>query len=566
MNAADWIVDYFIKLGTTDAFGIPGAVFLDLLYAMEKRRPEFTPHLVYHEQGGAFAASGYAQTSGKLGVAYGTRGPGFTNMVTGIADAYYDSIPVLFLTAHSAEMLHPDMRILNNQEIDTVSIVKNITKFAARINTLEELKAGLKKACSQALTGRKGPVFLDICSKLFSQELAIQIEDTNTDCINIKTQHDIDLLEAIKAIKKNLLEAKQPVILIGNGLRNKNDIKSLSLLAEKNHIPVLSSRTAHDILPFSPMFYGHIGSHATRYSNFILSKSDLIITLGNRLAFPITSKSFKPLVEKTHFIRIDIDSAEFKREVPNTECYKVDLHDLLMDLSALDLNYKDFKLWIKKCNVLKEKLLQFDKNEVVEKLMIIMSKTDLKFVFVSDVGNNSFWVTNAYAYDNCKNRILYSGSFGTLGCALPKAIGAYYASNSPVICFVGDQGLQMNSQELEFIGREKLPISIVILNNNSSGMIKEREDKRFNSKYVHTTLDSGYNCPDFEKLANAYGLEYIKYDGKTDVSNLLKKVPSIIEIKFSDKLDLYPYLPIGDLCQDLYPYIDRTLYNKLNAL
>lgn len=566
MKVADWIVDYLIRQGCTDSFGIPGAVILDLLYAMDRRKPEFVPHLVYHEQGGAFAASGYAQASGKMGVAYGTRGPGFTNMVTGIADSYYDSLPVLFLTAHTASQLNPQMRILNNQEMDTVAVVKNITKYAARIDSLDELMKEVERACGEAISGRKGPVFLDILSSLFNQE--INSQDNNINSLEksvVKTSKD-DLEIVANHIKECISKSQRPIFLIGNGIRDKNLIDNMRKLVEKTQIPVLSSRTAQDAFSFSPMYYGHIGSHATRYSNFILSKADLIISLGNRMAFPINSKSFRPIVEKTHILRIDIDDTEFQREIPGSENFRIDLHDLLPYLTGQQIGYNGHKEWLQVCDKLRKFLNIYDKNEIVDGIMNIMKRMDSQLCFVCDVGNNGFWVTNAYAYTGKSNKILYSGSFGTLGSAIPKSIGAYYATKHPVICFTGDQGLQMNSQELEFIGKEKLPISIVVLNNFSSGMIKEREDRRFNSKYVHTTITSGYSIPKLKKLAEAYQIEYLNYNNDKIAAAIQVTEPCIIEFNFSETVDLFPYLPIGDACQDLYPNINREIYYKLNNL
>ena len=181
MRADEWIVNFLVDKGVTDVFGIPGVVVMDFLYAVDKRKPEITPHLCYHEQAAAFAACGYAQDNGKLGVAYSTRGPGVTNMMTAIADAYYDSIPVMFITAHSCEKIEDGMRVMNNQEIDTVGLVKNITKRAVRIDKIEDFQREVILAYNEATQGRKGPVFLDIYNKLFGNEVDnIIIDNTSS--------------------------------------------------------------------------------------------------------------------------------------------------------------------------------------------------------------------------------------------------------------------------------------------------------------------------------------------------------------------------------------------------
>ena len=176
MKGAAWIIDYLIGKGVTDIFGIPGVVIMDFLYAVDQRSPEITPHLCYHEQGGAYEACGYAQATGKLGVAYATRGPGFTNMLTAIADAYYDSIPTMFFTAHGSVDRNEHMRVLNNQEIDTVGLAKQVTKYAVRVDSIADLQREVMCAYACAVSGRKGPVFLDILTEVLNQEVELQSE------------------------------------------------------------------------------------------------------------------------------------------------------------------------------------------------------------------------------------------------------------------------------------------------------------------------------------------------------------------------------------------------------
>lgn len=560
MRADDWIVDFLVKHGITDVFGIPGVVVMDFLYAVDRRNSEITPHLTYHEQGGAFAACGYAQSTGKLGVAYSTRGPGLTNMVTAIADAYYDSVPTMFITAHSSIELSSDMRVLNNQEIDTVSIVQNITKKAVRIDSIEDLQREFISAYNCAVNGRQGPVFLDIYNGLFGKDIEVETIET------VKTEFDCD--DVISEIEERIKKAKRPIILIGNGARSENCKINLKKIINRYQIPVLSSRAGQDIIPDSSLFYGFVGSRATRYSNFILSKCDLIIAIGNRMSFPTKSKSFSPVVEKAFTIRIDVDEKEFHRKIPNSVTYNYDAEVVLEKLLASNLTYMNSTEWINICNILKEKLLNYDENFIVKTITSILDKTSENITLVCDVGNNSFWITTAYAYAKVKNRILYSGSFGTLGCALPKAIGAHFATKNPSICFAGDQGIQFNIQELELISLEKLPVTIVIMNNYSSGMIMEREIAKYKDHLVHTTTSSGYGFPNFESLANCYGINYRKIDVRKQHQDfdIDFTQPNIIEIIIDEKTELRPSLPIGNVCQNLYPFIPKDLYEDLDML
>lgn len=563
MKANVWIAKFLADKGITDVFGIPGVVVMDLLYGFDSEKPKITPHLNYHEQGASFAACGYAQATGKLGVAYATRGPGFTNMLTAMADAYYDATPTMFFTAHSQTDLDPDMRVLNNQEIDTVALARPVTKRAVRINDIRSLCDELAECYELATTGRKGPVFLDILSSVFTQEIP---EDKTIDLTQTHTR-DLPMLQNdAECIAEMVQHSKRPVILVGNGARYDNDSKLICCLAEKFNIPILSSRTAQDIVA-GDMYYGFIGSRATRQSNFILSKADLILALGNRMSFPINSKSFRPVVESTHTIRIDIDEAEFRRDVPNSTNFHYALGEILPYLLKQNLHYYEAEKWIEVCNKIQKKLKSWDESPVIRTIMGVIQMTTEDMALVCDVGNHSFWVTTAYSYAECRNRILYSGSFGTLGCALPKAIGACYSTGRPCVCFTGDQGLQMNIQELQFLAQHKLPVTIVLLNNQSSGMIMEREAARYGNYFVHTTMDSGYSFPNYKLVAEAYGLRYYAVEaGSHNFDFSMEAGPMLIEVLIDPSTSLYPMLPQGKPCQDLYPYLPRDLYEKINQL
>lgn len=564
MRADAWIVDYLVKKGVTDVFGIPGVVVMDFLYAVDRRKPEITPHLNYHEQGAAFAACGYAQATGKVGVAYATRGPGMTNMITAIADAYYDSVPTMFFTAHSSAELRPEMRVLNNQEIDTVALVERVTKKAVRIDNIEDLQREVMEAYRLASTGRRGPVFLDILSCLFSKEVE-EVEDLPSE----RSEDKAVAVSAAAEIEKRVKTAKRPVILIGSGTRNGDVPEMICRLAAEFRIPILSSRTAQDIVPSAPEYFGFVGSRATRHSNFILSKADLIIALGNRMCFPTQSKSFRPVVENAFTIRVDVDAPELMRPVPNSVSFCADATDVLPELLKADLTYENPEAWMKVCRELKQTLNQWDKIPVIARVMEVIEATEPGMPLFCDVGNHSFWITSAYAYSGRSNRILYSGSFGTLGCALPKSIGACYSTGHPSVCFTGDQGLQMNIQELQFISSNRLPVTIVVLNNSSSGMIMEREKAKYGDYFVHTTTDSGYSFPNFEAIAKSYHLEYCRVNAMDMTERLdleLGKSPLMLELIVDENTELNPTLPQGSPCQDMAPELPRNLYDRLNGM
>lgn len=555
MNVAEYLVEYLIELGVTDVFGLPGGVILEFLYSVEKKTPTINAHLSYHEQCAGFAACGYAQCSGKLGVAYATRGPGITNMVTAIADAYYDSIPVLFITAHDSTETSQSIRIMNNQEMDVVSLVGSISKYVARIDVIEDAASKIRIACKLALSGRKGPVVLDFDYNVLKSECIELIrKDEGEDeqlCMIDNSYLDI--------VKSKLLKSKRPIIIFGDGVRQGKAEKELREFVEKNHIPALSSRFSQDIIAESSLYFGYIGSRGLRYSNFILSKADLIIAIGNRMAYPIHSDSYMSLMNKVDTIRIDIDATEFERKIPNCINVEANAYEVLTEMNKNELLYECSNEWVDTCNMLKDTLFQMDTNEAVEVISSILKRTKDDITIISDVGNNEYWLSRAYALSKSHHKMFFSKSFGALGCAVPKAIGSSLSNGKQVLCFVGDQGIQLNIQELMPIFTDNLPIVIVVLNNYMSGMVRDRELSRYN-KELHTTKESGYHTLNLEKIADAYGLRYHLWN---DTDGHLPVAPCIIEVKITDN-QLIPFLPKGNAIQDLAPSLDKTIYQEMN--
>ncbi len=550
MTGAQYIVDSLIKRGITDAFGIPGGVILPLLYEMESRKPLFTPHLSYHEQCAGFAACGYAQASGKIGVAYATRGPGFTNLITAIADAYYDSLPTLFITAHSAPCPPEGMRAMADQEMDTCSMVRNITKMAVRVDDGSTFAETIDKALSVAKESRKGPVFLDIASALFKKEITCIAKEKTV------TPAKENYSKKIDGIATAIRNAKRPIILAGDGINQSNAREIFRQFVEKVSIPVVSSRFSHDLMAGEANYYGYVGGHGMRAANFILSKTDLILSLGNRLHFPPKSESYGSVMDHAKLLRVEVDENEFNRDIQNTVNYNCDLSELLSQTLDVNCDFGKHEEWIKVCDILKTELKKEDINPAIEAIISVLKQTYKDTIVINDVGNNEFWVSRASVESGCENRVLYSKSFGALGCGLGKAIGVYYASQKPVVCFVGDQGLQLNIQELHFIAQHKLPISVILLNNYSSGMIKDRERAVYD-KCLHTTEDSGYLAPDFKALSVAYGFNY---------GTLLINEPSFVEITLDESIGLSPNLPRGKRCQDMQPALNSDKFDYLNKL
>lgn len=556
MKVSEYIAQYLQKQGITDAFGIPGGVILELMYALDATEG-ITPHLSFHEQCAGFAACGYAQAGGKLGVAYTTKGPGYTNLLTAMADAYYDSIPVLFITAHSAATLPEGCRLVADQDMDTCGMVRNITKYAKRIDDIEEISISLEKACQIAKDGRKGPVFLDIAASLFKKEMIFSAS------VHHQVEH-IDTEKYVSLICSEIKSAKRPVILLGDGINQSATNNAINHFIEKAGVPVLSSRYCHNIVRNQEYYYGYVGSHGIRYANFILSKADLVVSLGNRLYFPSHSLSYSKLIEHAKFLRFDIDDGELNKHPQMLAGKQVDMASLVPALAMTDTDCGNHKEWLEVCKTLKFQLKDEDVNETVLLLSKLLKTLPKDCIIVNDVGNNEFWMSKACVYAGIANRTLYSKSFGALGNALGKAIGAYYATKKPVVAFVGDQGVQMNIQELQYISQHHLPIAIVLLNNSSSGMIKDREAIAGYGYSLHTTEESGYGTPKFSIVAEAYRMVYLRIDEYHSFPIIDK--PLFLELSISENQTLTPSLPRGRDIQDLEPRINKELYNRLNKL
>lgn len=556
MTVSEYIVSELIRYGVTDTFGIPGGVILKLLSAMKNAEPVLTPHLTYHEQTAGFAALGYAQASGKLGAAYATRGPGITNMVTCIAEAYQESIPVLFITAHSARTTGAP-RFMNNQELDIVSCVSGFTKYAANIDELSSVRELLERAITTAVSGRKGPVLIDFSTSLFGMEMpeADNIPKAENTSDNI-------LLAAEETVKKLQL-SERPVLLIGDGIRSTLPKEKLHKIVNALGIPVLSSRGSQDILGGSPRYFGYVGSHGVRYSNFILSKADLIISVGNRMAFPLTSESFAPIISNAKVIRIDIDENEFTRHIPDESTFCCDGGAFLEALYELKERMTYRESWLGVCRYLKEDLINEDCPEQVERLADLIRSQSAEVSYVCDVGNNEFYFSRAYEKSGSGSSVYCSKAFGTLGSSLGRAVGVHYASGGDVVCVTGDQGFQYNIRELQYISHWKLPIKIVLLNNNCSEMIRDHEKTSLGGLMIHVDENSGYSTPDFEKIAESYGIEYTA-DEKTACDP--QKRTLLYEIRFDAENGLTPFLPKGKPCQDMSPPIERSRYERLNNI
>lgn len=568
MKVSDYIVAFLAEKGVTDAFGYPGGMVTHLMDSFSKYQGSIRAHVTYHEQGASFCACGWAQVKHLPGVAYATSGPGATNLITGIANAFFDSTPCLFLTGqvNTYEAKGAcSARQKGFQETDIVSIVAPVTKYAVQVNRKEEIRYQLEKAFAIAVSGRPGPVLLDLPMDVQRQD----IDPAQLLAYVPEGPPAYDAAHIEGTLKEALAKAKRPCLVVGAGIKAAGAVETFRRATEKLPLPILSSMIAVDVpAPESGRFYGFIGAYGDRRANFILSKSDLIISVGSRLDCRQTGSDPDIFAPQAALIRFDIDEAELSNRIKAKELQF--LADIPTVLSVLAQAAKgmDFSGWLSVCETLREKLRGAEpQNRPQQVLEAISDRLPDRAVITTDVGQNQVWMSQ-YFRPKAGQTMLYSGGHGAMGYALPAAIGAHYASGLPVYAFMGDGGLQMNIQELQLLAREHLPIAVVLLNNASLGMIRHFQEMYFDANFVQTAPAGGYVPPDFRKVATAYGLAYHALTSPEEIRARDFRVegPTFYEVSLTDFTYVFPKLAIHKPLQDQEPPLDRALYDELMAL
>ncbi|EHL15613.1 hypothetical protein HMPREF9629_01737 [Peptoanaerobacter stomatis] len=577
MKISDFIVNFFIDKGIIDVFGYPGGMVTHLMDSFEKYNKYIKVHVNYHEQASAFSACGYAQCSLKPGLAFATSGPGATNLITGICNAYFDSIPCVFITGQVNTYESKGDSLVRQkgfQETDIVSMVKNVTKDSIYINSSKELPEILYNLYCLSISGRPGPVLIDIPMNIQREEIEDEIAyfyiKKEVKKLNTKNIDDFQ----IEYITKSLKNSNRPCIIVGAGIRQSGQIEKFREIVNKFKIPVITSMVSIDVLERdNPYNYGFIGSYGNRVANFITSKSDLIISIGTRLDCRQTGNNLLFFAPNAKLIRIDIDSDEMTNKIKKNEVqYNIDLKDFLSYMKYMSFEgcHEKFLKWNEICLQISKYLKSMDEllpNNIIKRLSDLFPN---ECVITTDVGQNQVWVAQSIN-NKSTQKVLFSGGHGSMGYSLPAAIGAYYAVKLPIICIVGDGGIQMNIQELEFIRREKLPIKIILINNHSLGMIRHFQEMYFNSIFAQTIEEKGYSTPNFSKIALAYDLNYYNINNLDDINDNIKEIlcndiPQFIEIGIKQKTYVYPKLAINKPIEDQEPLMDRDLFETIKKL
>lgn len=569
MKVSDYIVDFFIKKGVKNVFGYPGGMVTHLMDSFYKRKEAISVHINLHEQACAFAACANAQVSNEIGVAFATSGPGAANLVTGIANAFFDSIPTIFITGQVNTYEQKGSLPIKQkgfQEMNVVSLVESITKYCSSIKKAEDIETELEKAYEIATSGRKGPVLLDIPMNIQRADIAVNNEIAYK---NIESQyHNYD--NYVNKIINALGKAKRPLIICGNGINIANCRDTFREFVNKYKIPVVTSMIAVDVLPSDNIYnYGFIGAYGDRVANILAYKADLIISMGSRLDCRQVGVNKSEFAKNTKIIRIDIDENEFAERVHENELQmNAEISQLLKELLKVKqvFSYDD---WLNVCNEVVRLVGDQDDTNIGQFIEELSSYIPNDAIVTTDVGQNQVWVAQSFQVKD-KQRVLFSGGLGSMGYSLPASIGAAVNDNKMIVSFNGDGGIQMNIQELNYISKCNLPIKIFVFNNKSLGMIRHFQELYFDNINSYTVSNQGFSSCDFCKIANAYGLESISINinqGADDLKEVFNnKKPQLINVDIDGDTYVYPKSTMGHEIYDQEPFMDKILLEKLLKL
>jgi acetolactate synthase-1/2/3 large subunit len=548
LTGAQILCESLLKEGVEVIFGFPGGVVLPLFDTFPQY-PRLRHILVRHEQGAAHAADGYARATGKVGICLATSGPGATNLVTGIANAHLDSVPIIAITGQvSRAFIGKDAF----QEVDITGITLPITKHNYLVMEASQIATVVKEAFYLARSGRPGPVLIDIPKDVFIEKAEFHYPDkVSLLGYNPTLQgHPAQIKKAAEMINN---ASKKPLIIAGRGVIISNAFDELKQLAEMAQIPVITTLLGIGSFPEShPLSYGMLGMHGTVYANWATDAADLIIALGMRMDDRATSK-FSEFAPNARIIHIDVDPAEIgknvRADVPIVGDIKKVLNPLIKLIeptqhvewiNQLDAWRKEHPLVNTRISSAQSLLPQF----VVRKIYEV---TQGNAIIVAGVGQNQMWAAQHYWFDR-PNSFITSGGLGTMGYELPAAMGVKVGKPEEVVwCIAGDGGFQMTMHELATIVQDKIAVKIAILNNGYLGMVRQWQDFFYEKRYVGTPL----SCPDFVKLAEAYCVPALKVEHKEQVVPAVEKAmqtegPFLIDFKIEPEENVYPMVPSGE--------------------
>ena len=548
ISGSQIVIECLLEQGVDTVFGYPGGAILNIYDALYKNSNRIRHILTAHEQGASHAADGYARSTGKVGVCMATSGPGATNLVTGIATAYMDSIPVVAITCNVTQaQLGKD----SFQEIDITGVTMPITKHNFMVRDVNDLADTIRKAFHIAKSGRPGPVLIDIPKDVTASQT--EYEPVNPETLNFDIPSKIihspskdQILNAIKMID----EAERPFIYAGGGVQIAGACEELKSLAEKANIPVSMSLMGKAVFPNKhPLSMGMIGMHGTYVANTACDKCDLLLAIGCRFSDRVIGDP-KKFAGDAKILQIDIDPAEVNKMIEVDNALIGDIKQILAEISS-KIQKKEPGKWNEQVNEWKKIVPpSYNKKQDLSPKFIfeyVNSKVKQDTIITTEVGQHQMWTAQFYDFMQPRT-FLTSGGLGTMGYGTGAAIGAQFANpEKTIVHFAGDGSFRMNCNELATIQHYELPIIIVVLDNHALGNVRMWQTLFYEKRYSNTTLDFG---PDWEKLAFAYGIQgyHVKNEEefKKAFDDALKsKKPAVIDAEIYIDEMVLPMIPPG---------------------
>ncbi len=564
IKVSDYIAEFLRIQGMTHVFEMAGGMITHLLDSLY-RLGQMDIISVHHEQAASFAADAYGRCTGKPGVALATSGPGATNLLTGIASCFFDSSPALFITGqvNSHEQKGDrNIRQLGFQETDIIAMAQSVTKKCFRITHANQVESALKEAYQCAISDRPGPVLIDIPMNIQREIITI----SPIQVIEKVLPSIVPFHQQIDALFHALENAKKPLLLVGRGVQCAFAKKALLSFVDQVKVPVVTSLLALDVIPYDhPYRVGMIGSYGNRWANLSIGLADLIIVIGSRLDIRQTGADVDAFRQHKTLFHIDCDAGEINNRIKGCIPIVMDSHFFLTYAMTRHLSNRDQErqAWMNEINQLKNtwpdtlelnNITGINPNDLMHRLS---KKSQNIAGFVADVGNHQMWAAQSLEL-NAKQFFMTSGGMGAMGFALPAAISASLVfKKCPVVVIAGDGGFQLNIQELQTAVRNRLLLKIIVLNNQSLGMIRQFQDSYFEGRYQSTYW--GYSAPDFSAIAMAYGMETTTISKPHELDEALtwlcdkKDQPVLLQVMIDAKTNVYPKIAFGRPITEMEP-------------
>lgn len=545
LKGSEIILECLLEQGVDTVFGFPGGAVIPLYDSMYDYRDKIRHILTCHEQGATHAADGYARSTGKTGVVFATSGPGATNTVTGIANAFLDSVPLVVITGQVGnDYIGKD----SFQEIDITSVTLPITKHNFLVKRVEDLASTVRRAFEIASGGRPGPVLIDVPKDVFTSEFEFTRGEKDFES---QEEEFLDL-DLVNEFLTYIEDSKKPLIYAGGGIITSGTAKELKNFAKKMAIPVVNSLMAQGCMDSEDeLSLGHVGMHGHRVSNYAVSNCDLLITLGARFSDRVASH-VDSFASKAKIIQIDIDDSEIgkNKEVDFSICS--DLKDVMPILSK-NSKEKSHDEWLAELRAQRDPNgdeQAWNERNILRKIKSIVGKDA---IVATDVGQHQMWVSQYFGFSEPR-KLLTSAGLGTMGFGMGAAIGAKIGNpNERVVLVTGDGSFRMNLNELATVNKYDIPLIVVVMNNSTLGMVRQWQAIFQDKKYSETDITDNIDYP---KLAQAFRINGVRADNFNDLEQALKTAvennePLLLEVVIEKDSMVFPMVPAGGTYDDM---------------